>query len=64
MCQMRIILKDGGSEKVVLENAATLKATEEGVFVSAIFEEPHLVPGATVSGIDFLQGDVTLTQTG
>ena len=61
MCQMRIVLKQGGSEKVVLENAALLEVTAEGIRVSALFEEPVLIPGAEVCDIDFLKSKLTLT---
>ena len=63
MCQMRIILKKGDTEEVVLENAALLKVTPEGLLVSALFEEPKLIPNAVVSGIDFLANQVTVVQT-
>jgi len=64
MCQMRIILKQGGSEEVVLENAALLKVTDDGILVNALFEQPKLIRGAAVSGIDFLENKVTLIKTG
>ena len=62
MCQMRIVLKQGDKEKVVLENAALLKVTDEGIFVNALFEKPELIAGGVVSAIDFLEGRVTVTQ--
>ena len=64
MCQMRIVLKQGDSEEVVLENAALLKVTDEGILVNALFEQPKLIQGAAVSGFDFLENTVTLTKTG
>ena len=64
MCQMRIILKAGSSEEVVLENAALLSVTDEGILVNALFEQPKLIQGAAVSAIDFLENKVTLIQTG
>jgi len=64
MCQMRIILKQGDTEEVVLENAALLKVTDEGILVSALFEQPKLIPHAAVSGIDFLGNKVTVVRTG
>lgn len=63
MCQMRIVLKRGGGEEVVLENAAVLKVTDEGILVNALFEQPKLIQGALVSGIDFLASKVTLIET-
>ena len=64
MCQMRIILKQGDSEEVVLENAALLKVTDKGILVNALFEQPKLIRGAAVSAIDFLENKVTLIKTG
>ena len=64
MCQMRIILKQGDTEEVILENAALLKVTDEGVFVSELFEPPKLIPDAVVSNIDFLSNQVTVIKTG
>ena len=64
MCQMRIILKQGDREEVVLENAAMLKVTDKGILVNALFEPVKLIPGATVSGIDFLENRVTVIKSG
>ena len=63
MCQMKIILKDRNGEKVVLENAALLEVAGEGILVNAMFEKPHLIQGAAVSRIDFLENKVTLTRS-
>jgi predicted RNA-binding protein len=60
---MRIILKQGDREEVVLENAALLKVTAEGIVVSAMFESPRLIPDAAVTLIDFLENKVTVTRT-
>lgn len=64
MCQMKIILKRGDREEVVLENAATLDVNEKGVVVSAMFEQPKIIAGAEVCSIDFLAGRVTVMQKG
>jgi len=64
MCQMRIVLKENDHEEVVLENAACLKVTDAGILVNALFEQPKLVPGVTLAGIDFLSSTVTLTKAG
>lgn len=64
MCQMRIILKQGDKEETILENAAQLKVTADGILVNAMFEQPKLIPHAAVVGIDFLENTVTVTPTG
>lgn len=62
VCQMRIVFKQGDKERIVLENAALLKVTDEGIMVNAMFEPPKLIKGGVVSAIDFLEGRVTVTQ--
>ncbi len=64
MCQMRIVLKNKGGQEVVLENAARLKVTADGIEVNAMFEAPKLVAGAVISGIDFMENEVTLVKPG
>ncbi len=60
MCQMSIIVEQDGQEEIVLKNAAQLEAVEEGIKVSALFEEPITITDAFVSRIDFLDGEVRL----
>lgn len=43
-----------------MENVTNLEVTNEGVLVSAFFEDPKLVKSARVKSIDFLGGTVTL----
>ena len=64
MCQMRIILKQGDTEEMVLENASTLEIVDQGVMVGAMFEHPILIPGGEVHSIDFLSGRVLVTKKG
>lgn len=63
MCQMSIILVEDGKEEVLMENASLLEVTDDGVRVSALFEEPKLIRGAAVRAIDFLHGKVTVIKT-
>ena len=63
MCQMKIVLKDGDLEEVVLENASQRQATDDGIMGSALFEEPKFIRGANVTGIDFLRNRVTVSRT-
>ena len=64
MCQARIIMKQGDSEQVILENASTLEVSDKGITVSAIFEQPIVLAGAEVHSIDFLNGRVIVTRKG
>ncbi|MEI6564072.1 MAG: CooT family nickel-binding protein [bacterium] len=59
---MKIILKQGDNEEVVLENASMLEVIGKGVKVSALFEQPKIIQGAEVHSIDFLNGRVTVTK--
>ena len=60
MCQMNVVLEHDGEQEKIMENVTHLAVTNEGVLVSALFEEPKLVKSAWVKNIDFLDGKVTL----
>jgi len=60
MCQMSIILEQNGAEETILKNAAKLIVREDGIEVSALFEEPKLIKDAVLHEIDFLDGTVKL----
>ncbi|HKJ14957.1 MAG: CooT family nickel-binding protein [Desulfobulbaceae bacterium] len=60
MCQMNVVLKNNGRQENIMENVTNLEVTNEGVLVSAFFEDPKLVKSARVKSIDFLGGTVTL----
>ncbi len=60
MCQMKVMLDKEGQQELVMEDVTQLEVAEEGIRVSALFEEPKIVPDASVKKIDFLSGTVTL----
>lgn len=60
MCQMSVVLEKNGEQELVMKNVAKLEAAAEGIWVSALFEEPKVVPNARVKIIDFMAGLVTL----
>ena len=62
MCQASIILKHDATSEVVLENAANIEVTDQGVWVASLFDPPKLVTGASILSIDFLAGKVILTR--
>ena len=43
MCQMNVVLKNNGRQENIMENVTNLEVTNEGVLVSAFFEDPKLV---------------------
>ncbi len=60
MCQMKVMLDKEGQQELVMEDVTQLEVATEGIRVSALFEEPKMVPDASVKKIDFLSGTVTL----
>ena len=60
MCQMTVLLDLDGRQEKIMENVTQLETTSEGVQVSALFEEPKLIPKAQVIKIDFMDGKVIL----
>jgi predicted RNA-binding protein len=57
---MKVMLDKEGQQELVMEDVTQLEVVEEGIRVSALFEEPRIVPDASVKKIDFLSGTVTL----
>ena len=64
MCQIRIVLKRDNQEEVLLENVASLKVTDEGILVHALFEEPQCIREVTIDSVDFLENKLTLIKKG
>lgn len=60
MCQMRIILERNGKEETVLEDAAVLEVTGQGVTISTLFESPRVLEHVRLKKIDILGGKVVL----
>ena len=60
MCQMKVMLDKEGQQELVMEDVTQLEVVEEGIRVSALFEEPKIVSDASVKKIDFLSGTLTL----
>ncbi len=60
MCQMRVMLDKEGQQELVMEDVTQLEVVEEGIRVSALFEEPKIISDASVKKIDFLSGTLTL----
>ncbi|TBV80087.1 MAG: CooT family nickel-binding protein [Desulfobulbaceae bacterium] len=60
MCQMSVLLSRPEEEELVAENASLLEVEDDGVKISALFEDPRIVHGVKVTRIDFLAGKVWL----
>ena len=62
MCQMSVVLDQDGKQERIMDAVARLEVTDKGVIISALFETPITVDGATVREIDFLDGVVVLAR--
>lgn len=60
MCEMTIVTKQNGRERVLAEHASTLEVTETGLLVGSLLDEPCRIDGATVCSIDFLHGKLVV----
>ncbi len=64
MCQMSVVMKKDETQEKLMDAVARLEVTAEGITISALFDQPRLIPGATVKEIDFLDGVVVLVADG
>ncbi len=62
MCQMSIMLEKDNQQEKIMDNVSLLEVTDAGIMISTLFEEPKVIPNATLKKIDFLDGIVTLVQ--
>ncbi|HBI14899.1 MAG TPA: RNA-binding protein [Desulfobulbaceae bacterium] len=60
MCQISVVVAQDGGEEKLMDNVTSLDVIEDGVVLSAFFEEPKTVPGVVIARIDFLGGKVVL----
>ena len=63
MCQISVVVEHDGEQEQVMDNVTGLQVTDEGVVLTAFFEEPLSVPDAIITKIDFLGGKVILNRT-
>lgn len=64
MCQMSVVMEKEKVREKLMDAVARLEVTAEGITISALFDQPRLIPGATVKEIDFLDGVVVLVPEG
>lgn len=60
MCQMRVVLLRDANQEKIHDAVTKLEVNSEGVLVHALFEQPRLIPGATIREVDFLDGMTVL----
>lgn len=64
MCEIKVVLDQGGTEKLLMENVTRLDVLENGISITSLFEGPKEIARATVRNIDFIAGKVFLEQQG
>ena len=62
MCEIKVVLKQDGTEKLLMENVTRLEVLENGVSITSLFEGSKEFSHAVVRNIDFLAGKVFLEQ--
>ena len=62
MCQISVVVEHNGEQEKVMDNVTGLQVTDEGVVLTAFFEEPLSVLDAIITKIDFLGGKVILNR--
>ena len=62
MCQISVVVEHDGEQEKIMDNVTGLQVTDEGVVLTAFFEEPLSVPDAFITKIDFLGGKVVLNR--
>jgi predicted RNA-binding protein len=62
MCQISVVVEREGKDgkEKVMEGVSSLEVTKAGIVLSALFEDPVVVPDAYIRKIDFQGGLVTL----
>jgi predicted RNA-binding protein len=61
---MSVVMEKEKVREKLMDAVARLEVTAEGITISALFDQPRLIPGATVKEIDFLDGVVVLVPEG
>lgn len=64
MCQTSVVMEQGGSEELLLENVTALEVIEGGLSITTLFEGQKDFSGVAIRRIDFNDGKVFLYKTG
>jgi predicted RNA-binding protein len=63
MCQTSVVMEQGGSEELLLENVTALEVIDNGLAITTLFEGQKDFPGVAIRRIDFNDGKVFLYKT-
>ncbi len=60
MCQTSVVMEQGDSEELLLENVTAIEVLDGGLIITALFEGQSEYPGVAIRRIDFNEGKVYL----
>ena len=60
MCQTSVVMEQGDSEELLLENVTAIEVIENGLIIATLFEGQKEYPGVAIRRIDFNEGMVYL----
>ena len=60
MCQTSVVMEQGDSEELLLENVTAIEVLDGGLMIATLFEGRSEYPGVAIRRIDFNEGKVYL----
>jgi predicted RNA-binding protein len=60
MCQTSVVMEQGDSEELLLENVTAIEVLDSGLIITTLFEGQSEYPGVAIRRIDFDGGKVYL----
>ena len=60
MCQTSVVMEQGDSEELLLENVTAIEVLDGGLTITTLFEGQSEYPGVAIRRIDFNEGKVYL----
>ncbi len=62
MCQTSVVMEQGDSEELLLENVTAIEVLDGGLMIATLFEGQSEYPGVAIRRIDFNEGKVYLVK--
>jgi predicted RNA-binding protein len=63
MCQTSVVMEEGSSEEMLLENVTAIEVIDNGLLIATLFEGQKEYPGVAIRRIDFNEGMVYLCKS-
>jgi len=63
MCQTTVVMEQGSSEELTLENVTAIEVIDGGLIIATLFEGQSEYPGVAIRRIDFNEGKVYLYES-